>query len=223
MKKFSLLVFLLLSALAVLPAAAQQHFVFRVGGGVASNYGGSTRNVGAYNIGVGYEYELDQKWSVEPGVLFFAKGWKDRNQTVPARDDDGNPVYDEQGNQIFGKMGVKSYAYYIEVPVRMNYYIRLASSHYINVSAGPYAAIGVGGNTETFGDTDRQGAQRFYYKKKTFDLDGAHRFDAGLTLGVGYEYDRRINLSLNTDLGLLNVSPSGGKNCCLFFAFAYRL
>lgn len=214
---------LLLSLLTISPAFGQQHFVFRVGGGIASNYGGSTHNVGAFNIGLGYEYELDQKWSVEPSALFFSKGWKERTKTVPARDDSGNPVYDEEGHQVFGKMGTKSYAYYIEVPVVVNYYIRLSSPHYLNLTAGPYAAIGVGGNTETFGDTDRQGAQRLYYKKKTFDLDGVHRFDAGLTVGVGYEYDRRINLSLNADLGMLNVSATGGKNHSLFFAFAYRL
>ena len=219
----ALLLPLLLFWLVCAPTYGQEHFVFRVGGGVASNYGGNTRNVGAFNIGLGYEYELDQKWSVEPSVLFFSKGWKDRTQTVPARDDNGNLVYDEEGHQVFGKKGTKSYAYYIEVPVVANYYIHLSSPHYLNLTAGPYVAIGVGGNTETYGDTDRQGAQRFYYKEKTFDLDGVHRFDAGVTLGVGYEYDRRINLSLNTNLGLLRVSPTGGKNYSLFFAFAYRL
>lgn len=218
-----LLLLLLMAFFAAVPGFAQQHFVFRVGGGIASNYGGSTRNVGAFNIGLGYEYELDQKWSVEPSVLFFSKGWKERTQTVPARDDNGNLVYDDNGNQVFGKKGTKSYAYYVEVPLVVNYYIHLSSPHYLNLTAGPYAAIGVGGNTETYGDTDRQGAQRLYYKKKTFDIDGVHRFDVGLTMGVGYEYDRRINLSLNADLGLLNVNATGGKNYSLFFAFAYRL
>lgn len=209
--------------LACVASSAQQHFLFRIGGGVTSHYSTHTKAVGTFNIGLGYEYEFDQKWSVSPYLLFAAKGWKEKDVVVPARDNDGNLVYDETGKQVFGKKGVKSRANYLQMPILANYYIHLTSPHYLSLSFGPYVAYGIAGNTETYGDTDRHGSERLYYEENTFGKGSAHRFDAGVTIGAGYEYDRHINIGINADLGLLRVTPAGGKNKSFYLSFMYRL
>lgn len=222
MKRLLLFTMLLL---AMGTSRGQQNLLLKVGAGLASHYDTHTKNMGTFCVGVGYEYEFNQKWSVSTGLLYFAKGWKKPDEVVPARDDNGNLVYDkETGKQIFGKKGVKSYANYLQVPVMFNYYIHLTSPHYISLSAGPYFAYGVGGKTETYGDTEKQGAQRIYYEQDTFGGSvGAHRFDMGASLRVGYEYNRHINLGVNADLGLLKVSREGGKNRSFYLSFMYRL
>ncbi len=221
MKKTLCIALLLLSALG---AGAQEHLLLRVGAGITSLYDADAKNIGAFSVGLGYEYEFDQHWSVSPMLLYHTKGWKEKDALVPAKDDAGNEVYDENGDQVYGHTGVKSHAYYLQLPILVNYYIHLQSPHYISLSAGPYFAYGVGGKTETYGDYDREGAERLYYEEDTFGDDvGAHRFDMGLTLAVGYEYNRHINLAVNADLGLTKVRPSGGRNRTLYLSFLYRL
>ena len=70
------------------------------------------------------------------------------------RDSEGKLVLDDNGNPMMGKKNVSTTAYYVELPVKANYYIELRPLHYIELSAGPYAAVGVGGKRKTRGDTD---------------------------------------------------------------------
>lgn len=212
----SLLLFLVLSA----PA---QNLVFHLGGGLASHYGGSTRNIGAFKIGLGYEIEMNGLWSIEPGIVYFAKGWKDKDSEVTVYDDEGNVVYDDNGNAMRGEMNVTSNTNYIEVPVLFNYYVPLGSPHYLAFSAGPYVAIGVGGKAKTSGDTEQEGAARYYYEHSTFDQPDMHRFDAGITVGISYELNRQFDAGVRADFGLANVSRSGAKNIAVLLSFAYRL
>lgn len=221
MKKYLFSILLLATCCGL--AKAQENLVLRVGAGVSGLHSAHVKNLGAFMVGVGYEHEFNQKWSVLPMLLYYARGWKERDVTVPARDDNGNFVYDEKtGEQVFGKKGQKSHANYLQVPVLVNYYIHLVSPHYISLSAGPYFAYGISGDTEIYGDTERQGAERVYYEQDTFDEYDARRFDMGLTFGVGYDYNRHINLAVNTDIGLLRVRPNGGKTKNFYLTFNYR-
>ncbi|MDD7251259.1 MAG: porin family protein [Prevotellaceae bacterium] len=219
MKKLLTLALLLLS----MASASAQYLVFHVGGGLASHYGGSTRNIGAFKVGAGFEVELSQTLSIEPSLLYYAKGWKDHDLTVPLLDDEGHQLYDDNGNARYGKMNVTTNTNYIVLPVLLNYYLPLGRPHYIVFSAGPYAAYGVGGKQKTKGDTSRSGAERYSYEVDAFDVAGAHRFDAGITAGVSYEFNRQFDAGLQADFGLLNVNRSGGKNFSLVLNLAYRL
>ncbi|MBP3764941.1 MAG: PorT family protein [Bacteroidaceae bacterium] len=199
-----------------------QHPVLKLGGGWASHYGGSTRNVGAIKIGVGYEVELGGLWSVEPGVYYMAKGWKDRDRQVIVYDEDGEIVYDDEGNIVTGLMNVTSNTNYVELPVLVNYYVPLSTAHYLSFSAGPYVAWGVGGKAKTSGDTGQTGAARFYHEHPTFSQSDMHRFDAGITAAVGYEFNRQWAAALTSDFGLANVSRSGAKNIAILLQVAYK-
>ena len=57
---------------------SSQRLVFHAGGGWASHYGGSSKSVGAFKIGASVEFEMSQKLTIEPGLLYFSKGWKDQ-------------------------------------------------------------------------------------------------------------------------------------------------
>ena len=96
------------------------------------------RVVGAYKIGVAYEYEFDQHWTFSPGLMFYGKGWRTPDESVACVDDDGNPMLNESGQQVYSLMSRSASANYVEVPLLFNYYYRLAESRYVVLSAGPY-------------------------------------------------------------------------------------
>lgn len=204
-------------------AVHAQRVNFTIGGGISSHTGSSTDNVGAFKLGASYEYEIPGNFSIEPGVFFYAKGYKDKNESVYMRDDKGNIVNDEDGNPLMGVKNVSTGKFYIEVPVMANYYLEVAPLHYIEFSAGPYAAVGVGGKRKTRGDTDKDLQDRFYYEKSTFKEKGTRRFDCGISAGVAYEFNRIFAVGVQTDFGLINFRKDGGKNISGILTFSYRL
>jgi hypothetical protein len=219
MKKQFLFLLFLLSGMT----GAAQNVVFHAGGGWASRYDSETRLIGAFKLGLGYEIEMNGMWSIEPSLVYYAKGWKNKDRVVNLYDDDGNLVYDDNGNVRTGKMNVTCNANYIELPVMFNYYITLSQPHYLVLSAGPYAAVGVGGKTKTRGDTEQKGAERFFYSHSTFDLSDMHRFDAGLSVGVAYELNRKFDAGFSADFGLTNVNDAGRKNVSVILSLAYKI
>ena len=213
----------LLLLLPVAGVSKAQDFVLRVGGGLSSHYGSSTRNIGAFRIGAGCDVPLNAIWSIEPAVYYFAKGWKDKDQEVPAYDDKGNYVYDEDGNQVMGLMNVTSNANYIEIPVLLHYKWETNRDNNVLFSFGPYAAYGIGGKTKVSGDTEQTGVKRYYYDHSTFGQTGMHRFDAGLSIGASYRFAQQFEVGVLCDLGLTRTSRQGGKNMAVVLTLAYRL
>lgn len=110
---------MILLAACAMPAAAQ-NLMLKVGGGLASHYK-DCRPVGAFKLGLGYEFELDQHWTVEPSLVFYGKGWKEPDEQVAIRDDEGEQLYDEEGNPLVGVRSTSATANYIELPVVVHY------------------------------------------------------------------------------------------------------
>lgn len=218
MRRIGCLMALLLIGVVGLSA---QNLFFEAGGGIASHYGG-TRSIGAFRIGLSYEYELGLHWSVKPGLMYYAKGWKDKNKEVLVYDDDGNVQLDEDGKEIKGVMNVTSNTNYIELPILVNYNISLAGYNDLLLSAGPYIAYGIGGKAKTYGDTEQSGAARYYYSHSTFDQDDMHRFDAGITAGATLLFNEHYCIGVLGDFGLTNVTTGGSKNLALIVTLAYK-
>ena len=192
----------------------------KVGGGFASQYS-DKKIVGAFKFGVGYEYEFDQHWTINPALVLSGKGWKDKDVLVNDLDGEGEPKLDENGNPIMSRMGRSTTANYLEIPVLFNYYIRTGEARYVVIGAGPYVACGLWGKQETKGDGRRQGAEKLYYEDHTFDLDGAHRFDAGVQAAVGYQFPMGIVLGVEADFGLTKFSSESGRNISGLVSLTY--
>ena len=218
-KKILLPLVLLFLLLGGAPAAAQ-HLQLKVGGGLASHFGDS-RPVGSYKIGVGYEYEFDQHWSISPALFYYGKGWKDPDQRVFVFDDKGAQQFDDEGNPLTSIKNCTSSAQYITLPVLFNYYLRTGESRYVVFSAGPYVAYGVRGKMRTKGDAEKPGSQKLFYSTDTFKEPGAHRFEAGVEVAVGYQFSNGITVGLETDLGLTHFNKAGGRNVSGLIAFTY--
>lgn len=217
---FQCLLFVLVSLLSL--SASGQNILFKVGGGVAKHQNHS-RTVGAYRIGLGYEYEMSQRWTLSASLCYYGKGWKQPNQTTFVLDDDGAQRFDpETGEPLTSVMNVSATANYLELPLLANYYWRVAEAQYIMFSGGPYVAYGIGGKCKTRGDGTAAGAEKFYYTNPTFSGD-THRFDAGLQFALGYQFHNGLVAALETDIGLAKFSRQGARNLSLLVSFTYKL
>lgn len=221
-RHLALFIFVLLSSMS-LPALAQ-HVTVKGGIGISKHFGQS-RFTEAFQIGAAYEYEFDTRLTMTTGLYFMGKGWKDPDAVTPLIDDaTGLQATDANtGAPLTSVMNVSTKAYYIEVPILLNYYCRLNEGRYIVCSAGPFLAVGVGGHQTVRGDGTATGAEKFYYAHPTFSEEGTHRFDAGIQLGIGYQYKRVFTVGVNSDLSFLKFSPTSSANASLMLTLAYTL
>ena len=228
MKQTALLLSLFLVAFSSVSA---QRINFKVGGGLASHYDGSARSIGALKLGASYEHELSGNFSIEPGAYFYVKGYEDKDERVFMRDQEGNILYDDEGNARTGLKNTSTNANYIEIPVMFNYYLEVSPLNYIQFSAGPYVAYGVGGNRKVRGDTDKEDAERFLAlaaaenleATKIFNEKGVNRFDGGISAGVAYEFSRMFAVGVEADFGVFNFNSDGAKNISGIITFSYKL
>ena len=107
-------------------------------------------------------------------------------------------------------------------PIGFNYYFRLSAGHYIVASAGPYVAYGLGGKQTTRGDVGQIGSRKLYYDTQTFKEHGTHRFDGGLTIGLGYQLPSHLTLGIETDLGLTKFNATGDRNVTALVTLTYQ-
>lgn len=214
----TLLIALLSAAAATLPA---QNLLLRLGGGLASQ-GSDARPVGAFQIGVGYEYEFDQHWTFAPSLVFYGKGWKEADRLVPVLDDNGQPVLDEEGEPAQSIMDRSATANYLALPLTFNCYLRTGTSGYVVLTAGPYVACGLNGKIKTRGDGREPGSRKMYYEDKTFDSPGTRRFDAGITFGGGYQFRGGITVGLQGDFSLTRFAAGAGRNRSGLITLAYN-
>lgn len=214
---------LILSLFLALPlAAVAQNVHFKLGGGLSSHYG-SAESVGAYKIGIGYEWELGQKWAISPGIEFYGKGWKDPDVLQLAYDTNGDPVVNDAGEQMYATVNRTATQYYLQVPILASYFLRTGEARYVIFSAGPYFAYGVGGKQKTKGDTQFTGVERYYYETKTFDQSGTHRFDCGIQAFAGYQFANGFTIGLEADFGLCKFNSAGDRNISGLISLGYKL
>jgi hypothetical protein len=156
-----------------------------------------------FHFGVTSEFELTGQISLRPSVLFTTKGYNtDLEETFAAAEN-----FDGFDRHLYN---------YIEVPVNVYY-----DFGGIQVFAGPYVALGIGG-TNTFEYTVEGGglsltADGESSLKPTFgetapseiaDDEIPYRgIDAGLNVGVGYRTGP-VLLDVGFQLGLANVAPN---------------
>ena len=215
-----------------LPSAGQSIFV-KAGGGLSSQWG-AAGTVGTGKIALGYEYEFSQSLAVAPSIGFTTRGWQVADTTTPDMlfDEAGN-MLDANGNitlnpaeqaQRFqtdadGKPVAPLYSVmhrtyttnYVQLDVPFNYYHRLGEHRYLVATAGVWGAVGVAGKRKTEGDGYASGGRKLKYTDSVFQLDGAHRFDAGVKVGFGYQFPSSLTLNAEFEAALI---PTNSKGVC---------
>lgn len=114
-----------------------------------------------------------------------------------------SPVYFETGLSYIEKGGEgrfegSKFSYglnYLEVPLLIKYKYDFTPDLSIQPFFGCYLAVGVGGKIKDFGN---------HYAYSSFDKDGFNRFDGGLKLGCGMQFDF-LYAEVGYDLGLANI------------------
>ena len=163
------LAFFILLSLVTLGVSAQSNLKWNVNAGIGMSnwYGDDTDGTDAkfaYKVGIGLEVPFANTniWSFQTGLNFISKGVKGDGVT------DAWDVVDVTINQL-----------YLELPLMVGARIHTASNFDLLFKGGPYLAYGVGGKTKIDGVSE---------KADTFGADGLKRFDAGLGLGVAFEF-----------------------------------
>jgi hypothetical protein len=131
-----------------------------------------------FHAGLNAEIPIGSGFYVQPGLLYSAKGaeWaKSDNNDVRLN--------------------------YLELPVNFIYKPVLGTGNLV-LGFGPYAALAVNSNVESNGT------------KKDIDFDAQYnandrsthfqKFDAGANVLAGYEFNRKVALQLNAQLGVTN-------------------
>lgn len=208
------------------------------GGGISTYYGGLDSQLDKSPIaniqgGVTLDFCFKEKMFIETGALFQRKGSK------------LSFGFDEDEIDFNGWTKYKDNLFYIEVPVTFNYRFN-AGNIGIIPQAGPYVAVGVGGNIKTEGSYDiipgddprtiswdeATGTMKSNYSNKTkaFGNEGYFsRFDAGVRMGVGLAFSPKVKLSLGCDLGIfnmahkINAANGANRNISAFGAVTYYI
>lgn len=191
---------IILSALLAIIAFttnAQSRFSLeaKAGIGTANFYGKDTNTDTriAYKAGVGFNYQINSRWTLKPSLSFVSIGARKDIQYV--------------GSFNMNEM-------YLQLPVMMAFNIKLGNNYTAQLSAGPYISYGIGGMTS--GSIDEysvggNGSNRYReFRIYTFgNLShksmGNKRLDAGLMLGINLEYNRLI-FGAELQVGITNVN-----------------
>jgi hypothetical protein len=155
--------------------------------------------LGGFQVGASYEIQLSGVISVEPGLFFSSKGY--RNEPSEGYYD---PFYYKR----------KLTLYYLDVPIHLKSKMVLGKTT-LFVGFGPYFSLGLTGQMNIDGNR---------YDKEFEDL-GLKRFDSGLSFTIGLEFGK-FQVGAFYQLGLVNLNQNNvvhAKNRVFGLSLGYRL
>lgn len=175
---------------------------------IDSNLGTKSKLV--WRVGVGIETPLSQNWMFMPSIEFAQKGGK----TTATDGVKGSSYYYNREDDI--RLS------YIQIPMLFAYRTPLSDDVNITFKAGPYVAYAVSGkeNSDHTSGTTSNSTTIDLFK----DTEYGKRFDAGLTLGVGFEY-HRVELGIEAEQGFVNMFDSDNvklKNSAVYVTLGYK-
>jgi len=165
-------------------------FGVRAGMNISSISGDGWDDVGSrigYHAGAVMDWNVAKNFYVQPGLFFTTRGAKEGD----------------------AKLNMN----YLQIPISVAYRFPVSDSFKIDVNAGPYFAMGVGGKYKVDGE-----------KYDVFGDDGLgfKRFDAGLRVGAGVQFNK-FSVGLIYDLGLTKVSKGDdAKNGAFQISLGYN-
>lgn len=198
-------------------AFAQTSFNVKAGMNVSNWMGKDVEDLSAkigFKVGVGMEYQFTDLISLQPSLMFSTKGGRQVEK------------YDEGGYS--GKVKLVMNQAYLELPIMVAFRLNIADNTNIVLSAGPYLAVGIGGQTEMklTGDITWEdlGVDKDDTKGDTFGDDGLglRRFDAGLGIGAAVEFGRMF-AGLDCQFGMVKLEEDfKATNVCFGISVGYK-
>jgi len=162
-----------------------------------------------YQLGVGMDYALSKRWSLQPSLLFITKGAK----------------YDE----TLEKTSLNPQ--YLELPVMAAYKFHLTDNMKLAISAGPYVAYAIGGKFKD--DIYASGTTTSVEKNIFGDMNNFtnraltdNRLDYGIGAGVTVEMEHFM-VGLNASSGMKKILKDysrfkDAKNVCYSLTVGYK-
>ncbi len=179
MRKLLLCAVMLLGTVCMTNAQDKIQFGVRAGMNISSLSGEGNDDLDSrigYHVGAVMDWNVAENLYVQPGLFFTTRGAK--------------------------KEDWKMNANYLQIPVSVAYRFPVSDNLKIDVNAGPYFAMGIGGKYK-FGGEDLGDVFG--------DKGDCKRFDAGLRVGAGVHI-QKFSVGLIYDLGLTNIAKGeGGK------------
>ncbi len=165
----------------------------------------------SYHVGVIVDIPVFKEYLyIQPGLYFTQKGYKFKEQSF----------WDDEEESWKTSMNPT----YMEIPILISGRYNVNSNVQLQVSFGPYFAVGLGGK---FKETEIEGKYKWtendkiFSKEKDYDEDyddddsygglGYKRFDAGLSFGAGVLLKKHYFIGFQYELGLVNIKPSDWK------------
>ncbi len=190
MKKLFVLAFAMALTVA---ASAQITWNAKLGGGLAfcagMNDEGDTKAKFVGKIGVGIEYPLSANFSLMPSVEFAMKGTK------------------WEASEYYNGYNIsleETYSpLYIQIPILGAYRLNLNNDWNMTLKVGPYFAYGISGKVDA--KAKASGVSASDDADLFSDLD-AKRFDAGIDVGLDFEYHRFV-FGLEFERGFISFAP----------------
>lgn len=209
MKKLFVLVCAMTMTMA---ASAQITWNAKLGGGLAfcagMNDEGDTKAKFVGKIGVGIEAPLSANFSLMPSLEFAMKGAKWSMSEYYSG-------YNVDGEETLSPL-------YIQIPVLGAYRLNLNDDWNMTLKAGPYFAYGISGKVKSEGSVS--GYSYSEDEDMFSDLD-AKRFDAGIDVGIDFEYHRFV-VGLEFERGFISFAPDDADinvyNQALYLTVGYK-
>lgn len=145
-----------------------------------SQYDGTSMTTG-FHVGLGVDLRLSSQFYFTTGLLYSSKGYK----------------YDD------GNVAESAKAQYIDVPLLASWRLPLGDALALQLSAGPYVAIGLGGSIKD--DKASKYDQSFFDRNNSFDygvqagasLIVSHHFTVGAAYQIGMASYRNRNIMVS--------------------------
>lgn len=183
-----------------------------------------------YAAGISVDIPVWKQLSVQTGIWAKMKGAKLNTETRETHEPDSYKgtwvrwTKDTKDNKTYN-------ATYIQIPILVTYRHELSEKMHIEANLGPYFAYGIGGkykgehSTYTTNATHSATLNKTTYSSKETssetesdffgDIDiqdgenkggiGIKRFDWGVSLGVGFTYNKKYYIGCQYDLGMADM------------------
>lgn len=203
----------LLSFLSISVFCIDDRVAFGIKGGMnLSTYSGKGVNIDSkfgFNAGVTIDFAITDEFYILSGLELTTKGGKKEFK-------DGGIFGEQYANK---KIKLTINPMYLQLPLHVAYKYEVADDLKVVLEAGPYFAYGISGKATVKYDGFKEKANIFGSSDQDLDFK---RFDFGLGIGAGLEYDR-VGIKVGYDFGLIKIAEGAkAKNGNLYVSLGYR-